>query len=211
MHKTLLDSLKKRYATKLFDNSKKISPQDLETILESLRLTPTAFGLQLMKVVVVENKDLRKQLLPYSFNQNQIVDASHLLVLCREEKFDDRHIDNYIQNLCDCRNQKFSDLEGFKSMLLNYKVNLTTHEIENWMTNQVYLSLGNLLTSCALLNIDTCPMEGFIPQKYNEILNLSKIGLSSVLVIPIGYSSKNDKYKSVKKVRRSKNNFVIVK
>jgi len=211
MHKTLLNALQNRYATKLFDANKKISQQDLNTILESLRLTPTAFGLQLMKVIVVENKSLRKQLLKHSFNQNQIVDASHLLVLCREEKFDNHHIDTYIHNLCDCRNQNITDLDGFKKMLLNYKNNLSIKETENWMKHQVYLALGNLLTSCALLNIDSCPMEGFIPESYNKILNLVKIGLSPVLVVPIGYSSENDKYKMLKKVRKSKNDFVIVK
>tara|TARA_B100000809_G_scaffold243218_1_gene268023 strand:- start:767 stop:1402 length:636 start_codon:yes stop_codon:yes gene_type:complete len=211
MHKTLLQALNNRYATKKFNSTKKISNRDFETLIESLRLTPTSYGLQLMKVVVVENKKIREELLKYSYNQKQVVDASHLIVLCREKSFDDIHISDYISNISTTRNIELEKLDGFKTMLSSFKESTSEKEQINWMNNQIYIALGNLLTSCAILGIDSCPMEGFQVKKYNSVLNLTNDGLEAVLTIPIGYSSSEDTYKDVKKVRRTTNDFLIVK
>ena len=211
MHQTLLNALNNRYATKVFNPQKKLSSQELETILESIRLTPTAFGLQLMKVVVVESPELRQELLEHSFNQKQVVEASHLLVLCRETEFSLEHINNYLNQICECRKQTLEELDGFKKMLLGYRKNLTSDQTINWMNHQVYIALGNLLTTCGLLGIDSCPMEGFLPQEYDKVLNLKQVGLTSVLVIPIGFASNNDPYKLNKKVRKPVIDFVITK
>ena len=211
MHKTLLKALNNRYATKLFDSEKRISNLDLETIIESVRLTPTAFGLQLMKLVIVENKNTRQELLKHSYDQKQIVDASHLLILCKEAKFEKKHIEEYIQNISETRNVNIRDLDGFKKMLINYRNSLDDSSLNEWIKNQVYIALGNLLTSCAILGIDSCPMEGFNNEKYDEILNLNELNLNSVLTIPIGYSSSNDSHLSIKKVRRLQKDFVIIK
>jgi nitroreductase len=211
MHKTLLQALNKRYAVKQFDSTKNISQVDLDTLIESLRLTPTAYGLQLMKVVVVEDKNLRQKLLDHSYNQQQVVDASHLIVLCRESSFEEFHVTDYITNMCKTRNLSSDDLVGFKKMLFNFQNSVSKENHTNWMTNQIYIALGNLLTSCAILEINACPMEGFIAEKYDSILNLDKENLNSVLVIPVGYAVQNDKNKVMKKVRRPKNDFLIVK
>ncbi|HIP35501.1 MAG TPA: NAD(P)H-dependent oxidoreductase [Crocinitomix sp.] len=213
MNTTLIKALKKRYATKQFDASKKISEKDLQTIIEAVRLTPTSYGLQLMKLVVVKDATLRQTLLKYSYNQNQVVDASHLLVLCNEKEFNLKHIDDYIKTIAETRNLDIEgkQLQGFKKTLQNFKNSQTKESIYNWMKNQQYIALGNLLTSCALLGIDACPMEGFIPEKYDEILELDKENLQAVLVIPIGYASDKDKNKTLKKVRRSTNEFVVYK
>lgn len=211
MHKTLLKVLNQRYATKQFDSDKKISETDLETLLESLRLTPTSFGLQLMKVIVVENKDTRVELLKHSYNQRQVVDASHLLVLCRESSFKESHINDYISNISSTRNTNIDKLDGFKEMLINFKDSISEEKQITWMNNQIYIALGNLLTSCAILGLDSCPMEGFITEKYDSVLNLTNDNLNAVLVIPVGYASENDTYKTLKKVRREKNDFVVVK
>jgi nitroreductase len=213
MNKTLIEALNKRYATKLFDNTKTISPKNLETIIEAARLTPTSYGLQLMKVVVVENPILRQKLLEHSYNQKQIVDASHLLVLCSHSSFNAQHIDDYIDNIALTRSQDSNSkqLQEFKKMLVEFRLNSNSETLKKWMKNQQYIVLGNLLTSCALLNIDACPMEGFVPNKYDEILELEKENLKSVLVMPIGYASENDKYKTLKKVRLAPDDFVIYK
>ena len=195
----------------MFDSEKRISNLDLETIIESVRLTPTAFGLQLMKLVIVENKNTRQELLKHSYDQKQIVDASHLLILCKEAKFEKKHIEEYIQNISETRNVNIRDLDGFKKMLINYRNSLDDSSLNEWIKNQVYIALGNLLTSCAILGIDSCPMEGFNNEKYDEILNLNELNLNSVLTIPIGYSSSNDSHLSIKKVRRLQKDFVIIK
>ena len=165
MHKTLLKALNQRYATKQFDSDKKISQKDLDTLIESIRLTPTSYGLQLMKVVVVEDKKTREELLKHSYHQHQIVDASHLIILCREKTFEISHINEYISNISTIRNINIEELEGFKKMLFSFKNSLTPEKQINWLNNQIYIALGNLLTSCAILDIDSCPMEGFIAKK----------------------------------------------
>lgn len=213
MNKTLIEALNKRYATKLFDNTKTISTKNLETIIEAARLTPTSYGLQLMKVVVVTDPNLRQKLLEHSYHQKQVVDASHLLVLCSHSSFDAQHIDDYINNIAQTRNQdpNSKQLQGFKKMLEGFRQNSNTEKLDNWMKNQQYIVLGNILTSCAILGVDACPMEGFVPEKYDEILDLKKENLKSVLVVPIGYSSDDDTYKTLKKVRLSTDDFVIKK
>lgn len=209
MKNQLIAALNQRYATKLFDPEKKIAADDLDTLLESLRLTPTSYGLQLMKTIVVDDQKTRAALFEHSFKQKQILDASHLLVLCREKQIQEHHITDYINTITTTRKINAEDLTGFKTMLVNSILNLPTAEQNIWMKNQVYIALGNLLTACALLHIDACPMEGFVPQEYDKLLGLDQLNLSSVLVIPIGYRSVNDKNATVKKVRRSKNDFII--
>ncbi len=213
MNHTLIKALNKRYATKLFDKTKKVSSNDLETLLDVARLTPTSYGLQLMKMVVVNDDETRQKLLEHSYGQKQVVDASHLLVLCSNASFDVKHIDDYIRNIAQTREQEVNgkQLQGFKAMLEGFRNSSNSDKLDQWMKNQQYIVLGNLLSACALLNIDACPMEGFIPQKYDEILELDKDNLKSVLVLPIGYSSDDDKYKQQKKVRVSMEDFVIYK
>lgn len=213
MNRTLIEALNKRYATKLFDNTKKISLENLNTIIEAARLTPTSYGLQLMKIVVVNCPKLREKLLPYSYHQKQVVDASHLLVLCSYSSFEKEHIENYIKNIAVTRNININSpqLQGFKKMLNSFRQNNSSQKHKMWMKNQQYIVLGNILTSCALLGIDACPMEGFVSEKYDEILELDKDNLNSVLVIPIGYASKDDKYKKLKKVRVSTKDYVVYK
>jgi len=213
MNRTLIEALNKRYATKLFDKNRKISKQNLETIIETARLTPTSYGLQLMKMVVIEDLKLREKLLSHSYHQQQVVDASHLLVLCSYSSFDVKHIDNYINNISKIRELDVNSkqLQGFKEMLKRFRENSNIEQLKHWMKNQQYIVLGNILTACALLNIDACPMEGFVPEKYDDILELDKEGLNSVLIIPIGYASNDDKYKNLKKVRVSTEDFVLYK
>ncbi|MDA7803170.1 NAD(P)H-dependent oxidoreductase [Crocinitomix sp.] len=209
MDKVLINALNNRYATKKFNPDKKVLPKDLDAILEAIRLTPTSYGLQLMKVVVVENKALRELLLGESFGQNQIVEASHVLVLCREKNVDENHIQAYISNIAITREIPTENLEGFKNMMVNSILGMSQTDQIEWMDKQVYIALGNLLTACALLGIDSCPMEGFKVDGYDKILELGKMNLTANLVIPIGYRSDTDKNAKIKKVRRSKDDFII--
>lgn len=209
MDKILIKALNNRYATKKFNPNKKIPLNEIEAILEAVRLTPTSYGLQLMKVVVVENAELRKSLIPESFGQNQIIEASHLLVLCREKLVDKNHIQDYISNIAETRNIPHENLVGFKNMMESTILGMSESDQIEWMDKQVYIALGNLLTACALLGVDACPMEGFKASGYDSILKLEEKNLSANLVIPIGYRAKDDKNAVVKKVRRSKDNFII--
>lgn len=205
----IIDQLNWRYATKLFDPTKKVSDQDFETILESLRLTASSFGTQPWKFVVVKNPDIREQLKKASWDQPQMTDASHLIVLCRINEITPAYIDKYVADKAKDLNEPIENSKGAKDMMIGFLNGKSTEEKTVWLRNQVYIALGNLLTTCASLNIDACPMEGLDAAKFDEILGLEKYGINTVVACPIGYRSENDKYATRKKFRFPKAELVI--
>jgi nitroreductase/dihydropteridine reductase len=209
MDTPLITSLQNRYAVKKFDPSKKLTEAQLKEVLEAARLTATSYGLQLMKVVVVEDPEVREKLVNCSFGQRQVADASHLLVLCRERDLDLDHFEQYVENISKIRQKDKASLDGYKNMMVKTILTKSEEEQNKWMDKQVYILLGNLLTALAVLNIDSCPMEGFLPEEYDEILELEKEGLASVLVLPIGYRAADDSNAMNKKVRRSEDQFLL--
>ncbi|HEY5714643.1 MAG TPA: NAD(P)H-dependent oxidoreductase [Candidatus Gracilibacteria bacterium] len=212
---SIISDLQWRYATKQFDPEKKISDQDFQTLLEALILTPSSYGLQPWKFVVVQDPELRAKLVPHSWNQRQIVEASHLIVLCRLQNIDEKYIDHYVQTIAQKRtaHAKGTDhdqaLKAMMESLGSYKEMMVGGVLKGmddtsraqWAEKQVYIALGNLMTVAATMHIDACPMEGFDPQKYDEILGLKAKGLHAVVICPVGYRSKDDKYAHLAKVR----------
>ncbi|NPD85169.1 NAD(P)H-dependent oxidoreductase [Lentimicrobium sp. L6] len=195
-----IDALNWRYAVKKFD-TKKISAEKLDIILEALRLTPSSLGLQAWKFLLVENPEVRKQLLPATFNQEQVIDASHLIVLARNTKLEEGDVKKWTEYLAQERNMPQDKKDGFHQMIMGY---LSSQDDENksiWLAKQLYIALGNLMTVCALEGIDSCPMEGLNPAQYDEILGLEEKGLKTVVVCPIGYRSADDPYQHEAKVR----------
>ncbi|MCB9224561.1 MAG: NAD(P)H-dependent oxidoreductase [Crocinitomicaceae bacterium] len=209
MENHLINSMQNRYAVKKFDAGKKLTDQQLNAVLEAARLTATSYGLQLMKIVVVDNPEIRKELVLHSYNQQQIADASHLLVLCRERKVDASHVEDFIKNVANTREQDIDKLEGYKNMMLRDMASMSEEEQVIWMDKQIYILLGNLMTALAVLNIDSCPMEGFKPAEYDRILGLEEQNLASVLVLPIGYRATDDPNALRKKVRRAEDQFIV--
>ena len=207
----LISSMKKRYAVKKFDPTKKLSEDLVNEVLEAARLTATSYGLQLMKIVVVEDEIMKEKLVEAAYGQKQVADASHLLVLCRERDIDHGHIEDYIKNVAQTREQEATKLEGYKDMMVRDILSMPKEDQIKWMDKQIYILLGNLLTACAVLQIDSCPMEGFKPGEFDEILGLEKENLASVLVLPIGYRAEDDHYAGRKKVRRSGDQFIVRK
>jgi nitroreductase / dihydropteridine reductase len=210
-NQSTIDALTWRYACKRFDASKKLTQAQLTIILESATLTATSMGMQLMRFVVVEEPKLREAILPFAHNQKQVVDASHLLVLCRETRVTDEFIDEYVSRSCAIRNfdPGSERVAGFKKMLQSTQF-MGEKERVNWMTNQVYIALGNLLTVCAIERIDTCPMEGFIPEQIDNVLGLKEMGLAAVLLLPIGFRHPEDQYAVLPKVRRTLDSIVTI-
>lgn len=197
----IIERLNWRYATKEFDNTKKLNKEQLDKVLDALRLSASSFGLQPWKFVVVENEQTRATLREASWNQAQIVDASHLIVLCRPSTIGDADVDRFLTLTSETNGAPLEALKGFGDMMKGFLANMDDAKKAAWMKNQIYLALGNLLTVCAALDIDTCPIEGFSPEKYDQILDLPAKGLNSVVVCPIGYRKDSDKYASAKKVR----------
>ena len=209
MATNIIEQLKWRYATKKFDSNKILTKQSIEQLKEAFNLTATSYGLQPVTLVIVKDKEQRKDLLPHSWNQQQVVDASHLLIFCVEEKLNPEYIQNYFKRVKTIRNTPDTILKPFEEFLLNSFEEQSSAEIRTWATNQAYLALGNLLTVCAAKNIDACPMEGFNPKEYDRILGLNKKGLTSVLLLPIGYRDKSDFMANEKKVRKTMDEVII--
>lgn len=207
---SIIEKLNKRYATKKFSNQK-LSADKLNTIIEALTLTPSSMGLQPWKFVLVENSELRQKLFLQSYKQSQVIDASHLIVLCRYNDIDHEHIEKHAQSIADKRNVDRSSLDGYVKSSLNLIMKMSTEEKITWMEKQLYIALGNLLTVCAIEDVDACPMEGFVNSEYDRELGLSKLGLKSVLACPIGYRDDNDKYAHLAKVRFEKDHLIVLK
>lgn len=205
----IIEKLQWRYATKEFDVSKKISKEKIDNLLKAANLTATSYGLQPARVVLVENKETRKKLVKHSWNQKQIIEASHLIVITILDDVGNKEVDKYIEIMSKRRQQPVESLSGFSKMINDFLSKMTKKEKEEWMINQAYIMLGNLLTICAVEGIDSCPIAGFIPEEYDEILNLSQEGQKSVLALPVGYRLENDKYTSLTKVRLDDSEFVI--
>lgn len=208
-NETIIDDLNWRYATKKFDSSKKVSTENIETIKEILRLTPTSYGLQGLKFVIVENPEIRKEIQAAAWNQEQVTEASHLIVLCYTKDLNATHVDNYMKLVSETRNTPLEKLDGFGNMIKQTISSMTDSQMGEWLTKQVYIALGQLLTGLSKLRIDSTPMEGFSPMKVDDILKLDDHGLSSVLLCPIGYRHEEDAAQHQKKVRQSKEDLFI--
>lgn len=203
------ENAKWRYATKKFDATKKVSDNDLASLKEAIQLSASSFGLQLYKVIIVENPEIRAQLQPASWGQTQIVDASHLLVFANQTKFDDTDVDAYISNATKTRNLPEGSLSGFGDYMKGALANMPEDLRPNWTAKQTYIALSNLLNAAAELKIDVTPIEGFIPTQYNEILGLDKLNLNAVVVAAVGYRHIEDDTQHYAKVRKSNENLFL--
>ena len=199
---TLLEALQWRYATKQFDPDRSIPAPLWSTLEQALVLTPSSYGLQPWKFLVVQDQALRQELRPHSWNQSQITDCSHLVVLLSQRTIADADADRLIQATAEARGLEASSLDGYRKMIQIDLINGPRSQIiERWSSNQVYIALGNLMTAAALLAIDTCAIEGFSPPDYDRILNLEASDYRTCVVCALGYRSPEDKYASLAKVR----------
>jgi len=197
----LLSQLKWRYAVKQFDATRKIPAETWAALEEALVLSPSSFGLQPWKFFVVNNPEIRAKLLPASWNQGQITQASHLVVFAVKKHVGAADAERLIQRTAVVRSIPAESLAGYKGMMVGSLTRETPEVVDAWMSKQVMIALGGFLTAAALLGIDACPMEGFVPEKYDEILGLTEKGYASVVVATAGYRSPEDKYAQLAKVR----------
>ena len=209
MFNNMIDQLKWRYACKAFDPDGQLSETQVQTLKEAFNLTASSYGLQPLKLVVISNQELKKNLVAASMNQKQIDQCSHLLVLCSKTELGDEFINSYFKLVMEQRGTEEKILAPFRDFLLKEMGEMTPEKLETWMAKQAYIALGNLLTVCASEGIDSCPMEGFFPEQYDEILGLSEMGLRAVLLLPVGYRSPEDQFASFAKVRRGVSDVVI--
>ena len=192
-----------RYATKKFNSKKKVAPSDLELIKEAVRLAPSSYGLQLFKVIIIEDQELKEELVASSYNQNQIIDCSHLFVFCNYTKVLEKDIDLFINTKSKVNKHQVNELQGYGSFLKNNLLKKEPKETSIWTTNQVYIALAHLMTACATLQIDSCPIEGFKAEDYNSILDLNSRHMNAAVIAAVGYRSNSDLTQEQKKVRKS--------
>ncbi len=201
-NEVLLQQLKWRYATKKFDSTRKIPAADWKTLEEALVLSPSSFGLQPWKFIVITNQATKDSLVAASWGQRQIADCSHVVVFAVKKNLGEQHIDTYVARICEVRGIPKESLVSYRDIMAGSLVKgLDAAGRIAWATNQVYIALGNFMTSAAVLGIDTCPMEGIEQEKYDQILGLGPKGLTTCVVGVAGYRAADDSYAALAKVR----------
>ena len=198
----LLKALEWRYATKRFDPDKKI-PADVWNALErALILTPTSYGLQPYRFVVMTDAEKRAELLAHSWKQSQVVDCSHYVVLAARTKMTEADVDNWIKRLAEVRNVPAGTLLSYRGMMVGDIVHGSRGKVAHeWAVRQTYIALGNLMTCAAMLGVDACPMEGIVPSEYDRVLGLTDSGYAAAVACALGFRAANDKYAAVPKAR----------
>lgn len=198
-----------RYATKQFDASKTIPSAVWQALEESLILSPSSYGLQPWQFFVVTNTDLRAKLRPHSWNQSQITDASHLVVFAIPEKVDVPYMEKYLARIAEVRGVTLESLDFYRDMMMADVIAGPRQAwVREWAARQVYIALGNFMTSAALVGVDTCPLEGIDPREYDAILDLPAKGFNTIVACAAGYRSADDKYATLPKVRFEKSDLV---
>jgi nitroreductase len=180
-----------------------LSPNKIDILKQAFNLTATSFGLQTITMIMVSNKEKRKPLVEHTYNQKQVLEASHLLVICIQENITDDDVDRLFNTTQSIRNTPDHILDPYRTDLKNMMQKMTIEERQQWSINQAYIALGNLMTVCAVEGIDSCPMEGFSAEHYDRILDLKSKNLKSVLLLPVGYRADDDIFADFKKVRKT--------
>jgi nitroreductase len=198
----LLAALNWRYATKKFDPARKIPTETWSALEQALVLSPSSFGIQPWKFLVVTDPVVREKLVPVSWGQTQPKDSSHFVVFAVRKDLPEAHIDRYVARTAELRGSTPEALAPFKKMMLGSLEGARAKGfLDTWQTHQVYIALGQFMASAAVLGVDTCPMEGLEPAKYDEILGLTGAGYATVVACAAGYRAGDDKYATLPKVR----------
>lgn len=183
-----LDKLKSRKSVKLF-NGELISDKIIFDLVESCNLTPTSLGIQPVRLVVISSEEYKALLKPHSFYQPQIESCSHLFLFTVMNEISVEYIDSYLKLMSSKREVPLESLNGFKATLVKWFSNQTKEEYNSWAKNQAYLTLGSFLNTLAMENISGCAMEGFNPNAFDELLDLTSKNLSSVVICAVGIRS----------------------
>lgn len=198
----LLNALHWRYATKVFDPAKKIPADVWQALEQALVLTPTSYGLQPYRFLVVQDPAKRAELLPQSWNQKQVVDCSHFVVFTARTQMTTADLDKLVKRTADVRKVPAETLNTYRNYMLGDVVDGPRGKIAHeWASRQAYIALGNLMTCAAVLGVDACPMEGLVPAEYDRVLGLNGSGYATVVACALGYRAASDKYASLPKVR----------
>jgi nitroreductase len=202
----MISDLQWRYATKAFDPSQVVPAATWAAIEQSLLLTPSSFGLQPWKFLVVTDKALREQLVAHSWGQRQVADCSHLVVMAAKKSVSVADIDAFLADMVAKRGGSIESLAGYRGMMVGAQAQ--GYMSTDWAKKQCYIALGQLMTVCATLHLDACPMEGFVAEKYDELLKLDA-GYTTAVLCPIGYRASTDNHAAWAKVRYAAEQLIL--
>lgn len=198
----LVERLQWRYATKLFDPTKAIPDAMWQALEQALVLSPSSYGLQPWKFLVITDPALRTTLRTHSWNQAQVTDCSHFLVFLGKRVIEGADVERWVSRIAEVRGASAASLATYRDMMVGDLVRGPRRAIvEEWAARQVYIALGTLMTAAAMLEVDACPMEGIEPPKYDEVLKLAGSPWRTLVACAIGYRAPTDKYTTLPKVR----------
>jgi len=203
----VVGQLRWRYAVKKFDPMRKIPAETWAALEETLVLTPSSFGMQPWKFFLVESPEVREKLVPVSWGQRQVADASHLVVMAIRSPLTVEDVDRHLLRISAVRSTPIEKLDGVRKMIVGF-VESPGFSAEEWAARQVYIALGQFMAMAAMLGVDTCPMEGFVPAQYDEILGLPALGYKTCVLVTAGYRAADDKYATFQKVRFEKGDVI---
>lgn len=200
---SLIETLNWRYACKKFDPNKRAKQEDIDFLCESIRLTATSFGMQAFKVLLITDQELKDKLKPLSWNQSQIADCSHLFIFCHYTQITLEMVDKYAELRAQLQGKTMEETMKYIDYMWGKVSQYSPEYLDQWASKQTYIALGNILTACGELKIDSCPIEGFEKDKYNELLQLNEKGLASSVAVAVGYRAEDELNQHNKKVRKS--------
>ena len=205
----IIDSLEWRYACKKFDKKRKLNEVQVDVLKKAFNLSATSYGLQPLKMLIVQHDEMKEKLFPLSYYQEQVTTCSHILILCIDTAFGEKDVDAYFDLEKNIRGVSEDVVGKFRQQLKTIYNKKDRKEIDTSAIYQAYIALGTLMTVCAEQQIDSCPMEGFDPEKVDELLDLKTKNLKSVLMLPVGYRAEDDVMRNMKKVRKTLNQVII--
>lgn len=203
----LVKQLQWRYAVKVFDPSKSIDETTWSALEQSMLLAPSSFGLQPWRFIVITDPSIKSQLPALSWGQSQPRDCSHMVVFAARRSLDAEYVDRFLESVINVRGGEIEKLKGYRSVMLS-SINGQSDRLLEWNTYQVYIALGQMMTAAAMLDIDTCPMEGIDKAAYDKLLGLDASDYTTIVGCAVGYRHPEDKYASAKKVRFSSDQMV---
>ncbi len=206
----LLEVLSWRYATRKFDPARTIPAEAWHTLEQSLVLSPSSVGLQPWKFFVITSPALKERLMPAAWHQVQVIECSHFVVFAVRKNLGPDHVDRHIARMSEVRGVPVESLAKFRTMAVgNLDKARAEGRLDTWQTHQIYIALGQFMAAAAVLGIDTCPMEGFEPEKFDQILGLAGTDHTSIVACAAGYRVSDERYAAMKKVRFKTDDVVV--
>lgn len=204
----IIDALNWRYAVRKF-SPQRIDEEKIEQLLTATRLSATSYGLQPYRMILVDDIDTRRKLLPYSFGQQKVVDCSHLVVFAAQTNIGDEMVERYIHAVADTRSISVEKLEGLAEHMQSVFARMSPAQKREWAHQQVHIALGTMLTAAAMLQIDACPMGGIETPGFDAVLGLNKLSLETSVICALGVRHPEDHNARLKKVRYPQSDMII--